>query len=117
MRCAQLGDTHHSAKMFHGYGSGVYEIVSNSSSEDPENRLDILSGTLGSWPSATCFNLVILPLDSPTYDFRSSWDCTDTESGSHGTPVPTGNYSRVAFTNNAGNPPFTIRLTVSPSTP
>lgn len=26
---AQLGDTHESAKMFKGHGSGIYEIVSN----------------------------------------------------------------------------------------
>ena len=29
MHCAQLGNTDSSAKPFKGYGSGVYEIVSN----------------------------------------------------------------------------------------
>jgi phage-related protein len=29
LHCAQLGKTHLSAKFFKGYGSGVYEIVSN----------------------------------------------------------------------------------------
>jgi phage-related protein len=29
LHCAQNGDTHPSAKLFKGYGSGVYEIVSD----------------------------------------------------------------------------------------
>lgn len=29
LHCAQLGNTDYSAKAFKGYGSGVYEIVSN----------------------------------------------------------------------------------------
>jgi len=29
LHCAQLGNTDSSAKLFRGYGSGVYEIVSN----------------------------------------------------------------------------------------
>ena len=29
LHCAQIGETHLSAKLFRGYGSGVYEIVSN----------------------------------------------------------------------------------------
>lgn len=29
LHCAQKGETHSSAKMFKGHGSGVYEIVSN----------------------------------------------------------------------------------------
>lgn len=29
LHCAQMGETHSSAKMFKGHGSGVYEIVSD----------------------------------------------------------------------------------------
>ena len=29
LHCAQTGETHTSAKIFKGYGAGVYEIVSN----------------------------------------------------------------------------------------
>ena len=29
LHCAQIGETHPSAKLFKGHGSGVYEIVSN----------------------------------------------------------------------------------------
>ena len=29
LHCAQIGETHPSAKFFKGHGSGVYEIVSN----------------------------------------------------------------------------------------
>lgn len=29
LHCAQMGETHQSAKLFRGYGSGIYEIVSN----------------------------------------------------------------------------------------
>ena len=34
LHCAQMGETHLSAKMFKGHGSGVYEIVSDFNTDN-----------------------------------------------------------------------------------
>jgi len=89
----------------------TYEIT--SSSGGGENRISIVGGqTPDPYPGTLCVPIRFETLDSPTYDYRTTYDCSGTASGSHGTPIPDGNYTQADMTNNPGNPPFTMRFKV-----
>jgi hypothetical protein len=91
----------------------IYEIISSYTGGDPENRVSILGGqTPNTYPGTECVPIRVELIDSPTADYRTTFDCAGIESGSHGMPVPDGNYTQVDLTNNPGNPPFTVRFTV-----
>lgn len=97
----------------HSPSKDTYEITSSYTGGDPENRISIMGGqTPDTYPGTLCVPIKVEALNSPTYDYRTTFDCEGVESGSHGVPVPTGNYTQVDVTNNPGNPPFIIRFTV-----
>lgn len=89
----------------------TYEVTSSDSGT--ENRVSLLGGqTPLTYPGTLCVPVRVDFIGTPTYDYRTTYDCEGVASGSHGTPVPTGNYTQVDCTNNPGNPPFVIKFTV-----
>lgn len=89
----------------------IYEVESEIGGG--ENRVTILGGqTPSTYPGTVCVPIRFEILTSPTYDYRTTYDCSGTASGSHGTPVPDGNYTQADLTRNPELPLFTIRFKV-----